>query len=635
MNAGFSTGQHIGDYEVISILGAGGMGKVYKVRNVISERVEAMKVLLPDLTSKQSLADRFLREIRLLATLHHPNIAALRTALTFENQLVMIIEYVDGETLANRIARAPMSTAEVVKYADQCLSALSYAHKQSITHRDIKPANMMLTPDGVVKLMDFGIARSSVGKDGSLTSTGTTLGSLNYMPPEQVRGESADARSDIYSFGASLYEMLTGKLPFDSDSQYALMTAQLNTDPPPPITLRSDLPQALNQIIMMCMAKDPDRRFQSADALRAALKTVPVQPLPPSNTTAIPDRTPTATSSMPAAAQAQASSASLAETIVDGPRQPTPAAVPTPVPAQAQSPTPAPQAPLVPQPTVAAPPVAVGYPPAPPPQPRPSSSSRGLWLAIGSLVGVSVLLAAGIYIPRHMGTHAEPAATSTDSPSAPASSTDSSSPSSPSAPSGSTPSASSDSPVSIQAPGVGVSVDDKGNVSVKAPGASVSATADGDAQVSAPGASVSATKDGSASVTAPGASVRVGRKNASASATRAASQAALSQQPPSAPAAVPPPNAGPSAEEVQRVTDDGEKLGVRADTVNEGLNALKQQQANSGYGLRADMVAAQQRMSLLLSKANNALQKGDTANAQKYFDQADVEISKLEKFLGH
>ena len=304
MSAGFSTGQHIGDYEIISILGAGGMGKVYKVRNVISERVEAMKILLPDLTSNQSLADRFLREIRLLATLHHPNIAALRTALTYENQLVMIIEYVEGETIANRIARAPLSTAEVIDYSDQCLTALSYAHKQNIIHRDIKPANMMLTPDGVVKLMDFGIARSN--KDvGSLTSTGTTLGSLNYMPPEQVRGEVADARSDIYSFGASLYEMLTGKLPFDTDSQYALMTAQLNTDPPPPITLRSDLPPALNQIIMMCMAKDPDKRFQSADALRAALKTIPVSALPPARTTAVPSNAPSPTPRQPQELQPQ------------------------------------------------------------------------------------------------------------------------------------------------------------------------------------------------------------------------------------------------------------------------------------------------------------------------------------------
>jgi serine/threonine protein kinase len=634
MSAGFSTGQHIGDYEIISILGAGGMGKVYKVRNVISERVEAMKILLPDLTSNQSLADRFLREIRLLATLHHPNIAALRTALTYENQLVMIIEYVEGETIANRIARAPLSTAEVVNYSDQCLTALSYAHKQNIIHRDIKPANMMLTPDGVVKLMDFGIARSN--KDGSLTSTGTTLGSLNYMPPEQVRGEVADARSDIYSFGASLYEMLTGKLPFDTDSQYALMTAQLNTDPPPPITLRSDLPPALNQIIMMCMAKDPEKRFQSADALRAALKTVPVSALPPARTTAVPGNAPSPTPAPAAKTPAAAAAYSSDETLVDAPLTPRPGVVPTPIPTQAQPPTPSP----TPQPAQAAPPpLSAG--PLPPPESRPSATHRGLWVAIGSLVGVSVLLAAGIYIPRHMGTHADPATTS-DSPSSPsqppAASTDSSAPSTPSSPAGSTPSANSDGgPVNIQVPGVGVSVDDKGNVAIKTPGGSVSATADGNVNIKSPHSSVSATKDGSTSITGGNASVKVaGRNNASAVATRAASQAALSQQPPNAPAAaVPPPSSAPSADQIQQLTDDGEKLSVRADTVNEGLNTLKQQQSASGLGLRADMVSAQQRMGLFLKKANDALQHGDTANAQKYFDQADSEISKLEKFLGH
>jgi len=283
MSGEFTVGQHVGDYEVLSILGLGGMGKVYKVRNVISDRVEAMKVLLPDLTAHQSLADRFLREIGLLASLNHPNIAGLRTALTFENQLVMIMEFVEGETLANRISRAPISTADAVNYSDQVLSALSYAHAKNIIHRDIKPANMMLTPQGVVKLMDFGIARS--GTDASLTGTGTTLGSLNYMPPEQVRGESADARSDIYSFGVSLYELLTGKLPFQGDSQYSLMTAHLNQQPQAPITLRADLPPALNEIILMAMAKDPAQRFQTADAFRNALKSVPVTDLPGAGTT--------------------------------------------------------------------------------------------------------------------------------------------------------------------------------------------------------------------------------------------------------------------------------------------------------------------------------------------------------------
>src|SRR5271165_5784871 len=388
MTAEFTPGQHIGDYEILSVLGAGGMGKVYKVRNVISDRIEAMKILLPDLHSNQGLADRFLREIRLLATLNHPNIAALRTALTHENQLVMIMEFVEGETLSNRIARAPISTSEAVDYADQILSALSYAHKQNIIHRDIKPANMMLTPQGIVKLMDFGIARSST--DGTLTSTGTTLGSLNYMPPEQVRGESADARSDIYSFGVSLYELLTGKLPFHSDSQYSLMTAHLNEAPAAPITLRDDLPTSLNEIILMAMAKEPAQRFQSADAFRAALKTVPVSPLPISNTTVTP--TP-----RPAATPKPSSATTLVETPLP-PRVSTVAApprtpAPVPVPTGAAPPFTAPQIP----PSVAAPVAA-----------RPSGSSRGVWLALGALLGVGVLIAAGVYIPRRMGTHADP-----------------------------------------------------------------------------------------------------------------------------------------------------------------------------------------------------------------------------------
>ena len=330
MTAEFTPGQHIGDYEILSILGAGGMGKVYKVRNVISDRIEAMKILLPDLHSNQSLADRFLREIRLLATLNHPNIAALRTALTHENQLVMIMEFVEGETLSNRIARAPISTSEAVNYADQVLSALSYAHKQNIIHRDIKPANMMLTPQGVVKLMDFGIARSST--DGTLTSTGTTLGSLNYMPPEQVRGESADARSDIYSFGISLYELLTGKLPFHSDSQYSLMTAHLNEVPAPPITLRDDLPASLNEIIMMAMAKDPAERFQSADAFRAALKSVPVSPLPFAGTTVTPTPKP-GTTPKPSSATTLVETPlpPRISTVAAPPRTPVPVPTPAPV----------------------------------------------------------------------------------------------------------------------------------------------------------------------------------------------------------------------------------------------------------------------------------------------------------------
>ena len=591
MTAEFIVGQSVGDYEVLSILGLGGMGKVYKVRNVISDRMEAMKVLLPDLNSHQSLADRFLREIRLLASLNHPNIAALRTALTYENQLVMIMEFVEGETLANRIARAPISTAEAVNYSEQILAALSYAHKQNIIHRDIKPANMMLTPQGVVKLMDFGIARS--GTDGSLTSTGTTLGSLNYMPPEQVRGEAADARSDLYSFGISLYELLTGKLPFQGDSQYSLMTAQLNQLPAPPISLRADVPPALNEIILMAMAKEPSDRFQSADAFCNALKSVPVSALPgPGTTFATKPRVPvspddTLMGTLAPGAGAMGRMASPPATTQAAVRVP----VPPPGPAQPRSPSAIPTVPMAPAPATVAP----SEPRYAPPPAR--SSSRGLWLAIGSLLGAGVLIAAGVYIPRRMKTHADPTQSSMPSPST----TDSTA----------KPNGSSDAPVSVTAPAGSVNVDSQGNVSVQAPGVSVTATPDGNVNVSAPGASVKAGANSKA--------------DGNPKPVRSGSSAQ----------AAPPVPAGPSPEEIAKMEDEADRLNIRAATASRSVDTLRQQQQAAGYNLRGDIASAQERMQMYIAKGDAALKAKDMVNAQKYYDLADAEISKVEKFLGH
>ena len=234
--------KRIGDYEILGELGSGGMGRVFRVRNVISDRVEAMKVLLPDLVGRQDLAARFLREIKVLAALNHPNIAALRTALTADNQLVMIMEYVEGQSVADRLAQGPIATADAIKYIDQVLDALSYAHAQGVVHRDIKPANMMLTPGGVVKVTDFGIARSA--GDQTITVAGTTTGSLSYMSPEQVNGDATDPRSDLYSVGVSLYEMVTGERPFKADSDFAVMLAHLKQAPRPPIELQPGWRQA-------------------------------------------------------------------------------------------------------------------------------------------------------------------------------------------------------------------------------------------------------------------------------------------------------------------------------------------------------------------------------------------------------
>src|SRR4029077_495673 len=166
---------------------------------------------------------------------------------------------VEGTNMADKVEKGAIAVNDAVNYISQVLSAVSYAHQQHIIHRDIKPANMMLTPQGVIKLMDFGIARA--GEERSLTMTGTTMGSLSYMSPEQVKGEATDARSDLYSVGVSLYEFVTGQRPFVATSDYSIMAAPVKEMPKPPIELHPGLPAALNEIILMAIAKDPARRF--------------------------------------------------------------------------------------------------------------------------------------------------------------------------------------------------------------------------------------------------------------------------------------------------------------------------------------------------------------------------------------
>ena len=354
--------KRLGDYEILSELGAGGLGKVYKVRNVISDRIEAMKILLPDLAGRQELAARFLREIKLLASLNHPNIAQLRTAFTNDNQLVMIMEYVEGTSMAIRLSGASISVADALNYIDQVLSALSYAHQQNVIHRDIKPGNMMLTPQGVVKVMDFGIARSST--DLTLTMAGTSLGTINYMSPEQVKGEPTDPRSDLYSVGVCLYEMVTGKKPFEAGSDYSIMTAHVNEAPRPPVEIQPGLSSALNEIILMAIAKDPARRFQTAAAFRNALNNV--QGLSPT---------------MEIAAPALGASVASAEATASGPAHVTSASqVATLAAARADTRTaPVPSTPMPP-------PVATGH--------------RGLYMTLGALVVLAGLVVAGIYLPK-------------------------------------------------------------------------------------------------------------------------------------------------------------------------------------------------------------------------------------------
>ncbi|MGQ9768862.1 MAG: serine/threonine protein kinase, partial [Anaerolineae bacterium] len=269
----YQPGDRIGDYEVLAVLGAGGMGKVYKVRNTISDRVEAMKVLLPNLTEYPELGERFVREIKLQATLSHPNIAALHTAMHFENQLLMLMEFVDGITLDELVRSGPLRLEDAISYIAQVCDALAYAHAKGIIHRDLKPSNMMLTPDGTVKLLDFGIAKFA--QDRSMTKTGFLVGSLPYISPEQIEGlPDIDHRTDIYSLGITLYQLVTGRVPFEADSEYSLMRKHLQEMPVPPVQLMPDVPQGLNDIILTAIEKDRSRRFQTAAAMGTALRSL-------------------------------------------------------------------------------------------------------------------------------------------------------------------------------------------------------------------------------------------------------------------------------------------------------------------------------------------------------------------------
>ena len=577
-------GKRVGDYQILNELGAGGMGQVYRVRNVISDRIEAMKVLLPNLTGQQELAARFQREIKLMASLNHPNIAQLRTAFTADNQLVMIMEYVEGTNLAERLERGPIPVPEALNCIDQALSALSYAHKQGIIHRDIKPSNMMLTPQGVLKLMDFGIARGA--GDLGLTMTGVTLGSLSYMSPEQVKGEATDARSDLYSLGVSLYEMVTGQRPFQSGSDYAIMSAHVKEAPRPPIELQPGLPSALNEIILMAISKDPALRFKSADAFRNALNSVRAT-LP-----AAPDSVITATMSTP-------------------------------------PPGPAPTAPAYATP--APPPAAAAVPSVIAMTPPPSTGHRGLYMTLGALIVLVVLVAAGVYIPRRNKTQATSTTPAPASPASPASDDAAKEAPMPPPPPDATSQSSSTSPTSTPN-GSPDNSQPATTASVPAADASAPATSPNSTQPKIP---LAATHDVEVPPSAKAAPAKAAKKLSSKAMTMGSS--AGSSQTEASPGSQEPAQAGGQAsnDEIDEVEHEVDQLSNRAAAVNSSLDRLQQQQAASGYGLRGDMAARQASMKNNLAKAEDAAQHGDVARAKKYSKLAEADAEVLEHFLGH
>jgi serine/threonine-protein kinase len=594
----YQVGDKVGDYQIIGVLGAGGMGRVYKVKNLISDRIDAMKVLLPDLANEPDLADRFLREIKVLASLNHPNIAGLHTAFRLENQLLMIIEFVDGTTLEDKLTNGPFPLHDAIDYVSQVLSALGYAHSHGVIHRDIKPANMMLTPENVIKLMDFGIAKTKA--DRKLTMTGTTLGSLYYMPPEQVQGADLDPRSDLYSVGVSLYEMVTGSRPFKGSSDYDLMVAQLQKAPLPPIYIRPELPKALNDIIMISLEKDPARRFQSAEAFRLALQSVKggsTSPLIASPLAAMPGLAaqPPATPSTPFSA-----------TGVLGAHPGQPAG------AQFQPTTPSPAATPPSQPQVV-------------PAPATSRSYRGLYMTLGALIAIAVIVLGAMQLPRLFKAKAGGAEQAAQL--AASTATNSSSPAA-------QPANASTNPQQPPPP-------------VSEPAPPSEALASQGATTAGQTAQPAEQLQGSNNPTPPAGSKKrlarasqgentahngqinqVGGRAGQAPEEAAASPSGAGQAAPA------PAGDAQAAKELEELEDQMTSLAGRANAMKDSVENLRQRQASAGYSLRPDISASLSRMEQYMGKADAALNSRNPEAAKKYMDLAEQETEKLEEFFG-
>jgi predicted Ser/Thr protein kinase len=264
-------GDMIGNHRVLSQIGKGGMGTVYQAEDVQLGRKVAIKLLNPSVLARGGEElERFRAEAKVQANINHPNVVTLYGFEPYGESYCMIMEYVEGRTLADLVrGGGPLPPHIVLMIARQILEGLDASHRRGVVHRDLKPSNIILTSDGIVKVMDFGIAKMEGGKN--LTATGALVGTVNYMSPEQVRGEAVDARSDLYSFGVILFELLTGQVPFKEESDFSIMLHHVQTPPPPPTQLLPDIPSQLEDIVLRCLNKPPGQRFQSAGEIVAAL----------------------------------------------------------------------------------------------------------------------------------------------------------------------------------------------------------------------------------------------------------------------------------------------------------------------------------------------------------------------------
>src|SRR5271154_1611274 len=305
-----TAGTKLGPYEIQSPLGAGGMGEVYRARDTRLDRTVAVKVLASHLSSSPELKQRMEREGRAISSLNHPHICQLYDIGSQDGTDYLVMEFLEGETLAERLKKGALPLSEIYKIGIAVAEALAVAHRQGIVHRDLKPGNIMLTQAGA-KLMDFGLAKpigvaSATSGSGSppsftamatlsgpsplspLTTAGSIIGTIQYMSPEQIEGKEADARSDIFAFGSVLYEMVAGKRPFAGKSQISLASSILETDPESVSAVKPQTPPAFEHVLTTCLQKNPEERYLAAHDIKLELQWIAADKTSPTTAPALP-----------------------------------------------------------------------------------------------------------------------------------------------------------------------------------------------------------------------------------------------------------------------------------------------------------------------------------------------------------